>query len=150
MEREKAVLTNKYRREGKETPTAIAWLLGALAWLLPGAGHLLQGKWGRGLLLVGAVWAMFATGLLMGGHLFSLSGKDAGTNALLQAAPAIANLGTGGLYLFCSALGLNFAELPEQMRRATFEYGNTFLWVAGLLNYLSMLDAFDIAVGRKP
>ena len=143
-------LTTKDRREEKQQLKAIAWVMGAIAWLLPGAGHLLQGKWGRGLLLGGAVWAMFVAGLLFGGHLFSLTGKDAGTNALLQAAPAIANLGTGGLYLFCSMLGLNFAELPEQMRRATFEYGNTFLWVAGLLNYLAMLDAFDIAAGRKP
>jgi len=31
----------------------------------------------------------------------------------------------------------------------TYEYGNTFLLVAGLLNYLVMLDAFDIAAGRK-
>lgn len=124
--------------------------MGALGWFLPGAGHLFQGRWARGLLLGGAVWIMFAIGLLFGGHLFSFTAKEAGTNALLQAAPAVANLGTGGLYLFCSATGLNFAELPEQMRRATFEYGNTFLWIAGLLNYLAMLDAFDIAAGRKP
>lgn len=147
-------MTTKERREEKskeqETASYGAWLMGALAWFLPGAGHLLQGRWGRGLLLGGAVWAMFVTGLLFGGHLFSFTGKDVGTNPLLQAAPAIANIGTGGLYLFCSALGLNFAELTEQMRRATFEYGNTFLWVAGLLNYLAMLDAFDIAAGRKP
>lgn len=133
-----------------ETATASAWLIGAAAWLVPGAGHLLQRRWARGLLLGGTVWAMFIVGLLFGGHLFSLTGSDTGTHPLLQAAPAIANLGTGGLYLFCYAAGMNFAELPEQMRRATFEYGNTFLWVAGLLNYLAMLDAFDIAAGRKP
>jgi hypothetical protein len=38
----------------------------------------------------------------------------------------------------------------EHANYETFEYGNTFLLVAGLLNYLGMLDAFDIAVGRKP
>lgn len=144
-------MANKDRQEEKqETAPTQAWLMGALGWLLPGAGHLLQGRWERGLLLGGAVWVMFVVGLLFGGHLFSPVSKEAGTNAFLQAAPAIANLGTGGLYLFCYITGLNFAELPEQMRRATFEYGNTFLWVAGLLNYLAMLDAFDIAAGRKP
>lgn len=126
-----------------------AWIMGALAWLVPGAGHLFQGRWGRALLLGGAVWLMFIIGVLFGGHLFGFTAREAGTSPLLQAAPAVANLGTGGLYLFCSLLGLNFAELPEQMSRATFEYGNTFLWVAGLLNYLAMLDAFDIAAGRK-
>ena len=31
----------------------------------------------------------------------------------------------------------------------TYEYGNTFLMTAGLLNALVILDAFDIAMGRK-
>ena len=31
----------------------------------------------------------------------------------------------------------------------TYEYGNSFLIVAGLLNFLVMLDAFDVAMGRK-
>jgi hypothetical protein len=31
----------------------------------------------------------------------------------------------------------------------TWEYGNCFLIVAGLLNALVVLDAFDIAMGRK-
>ena len=101
-------------------------------------------------MLGGAVWVVFVMGLLFGGHLFSLFGGEASTSPLLQVAPAIANLGAGGLYLFCWITDLSFAELPEQMRRATFEYGNTFLLIAGLLNYLVMLDAFDIAAGRKP
>ena len=37
----------------------------------------------------------------------------------------------------------------ENAQRMTYEYGNTFLLVAGLLNYLATLDAFDIAAGRK-
>lgn len=142
-------MVNKSEEKQRESAPGAAWLTGALGWLLPGAGHLLQGRWGRGLLFGGAVWVMFVVGILFGGHLFSFTSTDTGTSPLLQAAPAIANLGTGGLYLFCSLLNLNFAELPEQMRRATFEYGNTFLWVAGLLNYLATLDAFDIAAGRK-
>ena len=128
---------------------AKAWLLGVAAWVLPGAGHLLQKRWGRALLLGGAVWSMFITGLLFGGHLFSLLGGDPNTTLLLRVAPAIANLGAGGLYLVSWLGDLFFAELPDQMRRATYEYGNTFLLVAGLLNYLAMLDAFDIAAGRK-
>jgi hypothetical protein len=42
-----------------------------------------------------------------------------------------------------------FADDPQQAARATYEYGNTFLLIAGLLNYLVMLDSFDIAAGRK-
>ncbi len=62
----------------------------------------------------------------------------------------IANLGSGLFILFCSvARLLDFADDPQQAARATYEYGNTFLLIAGLLNYLTMLDAFDIAAGRK-
>ena len=35
------------------------------------------------------------------------------------------------------------------MTAASYEYGNTFLIVAGLLNMLVVLDAYDIALGRK-
>lgn len=129
--------------------TSVAWLTGLLAWAFPGAGHLLQGRWWRALLLGGAVWAMFLAGMILGGHLFSLGGQEEGASALLRVPPMIANLGSGVLYIFCWATNKGFAEGAEQAARATYEYGNTLLLVAGLLNYLAMLDAFDIAVGRK-
>jgi hypothetical protein len=129
---------------------ADAWLMGLLGWVVPGAGHHFQGKWGRGLLLGGAVWAMFIFGMLVGGHLFGLGGREQGLAALLQVPPTIANLGTGLIYFVCWLTDTGFLDTAEQAKRATFEYGNTFLLVAGLLNYLSMLDAFDIRAGRKP
>ena len=61
----------------------------------------------------------------------------------------IANLGTGILFIICWLLGIGFGDDPVQAARVTYEYGNTFLLIAGLLNYLVMLDAFDIAAGRK-
>lgn len=148
-------LANRERRKeeqesnNREKSTTGAWLAGLAAWAVPGAGHLLQGRWGRALLLGGAVWAMFLAGILLGGHLFSVGGQEEGTNAWLRLPPTIANLGTGVLYLYCWVTNTGFAEGAAQAARATFEYGNTFLLVAGLLNYLAMLDAFDIAVGRK-
>lgn len=130
------------------TAPASAWLMGALGWLIPGAGHVAQGRWGRGLLIGGAVIAMFITGLVFGGHLFPLwENQTGGMSPLLQVPPMIANLGTGLFYLVCWVTGTGFVEHASY---ETFEYGNTFLLVAGLLNYLGMLDAFDIAAGRKP
>ena len=117
------------------------------AWAVPGLGHLAQRKWARGLLLGGVVWVMFFTGLALGGHLFRISGNDQGFSALLQLLPMSANFGAGLLYIFCWLTNTGFVE---QAQRVTYEYGNTFLLVAGLLNYLAMLDAFDIAAGRKP
>ena len=133
-----------------KTP-ANAWLMGAAAWAVPGAGHFLQGRWVRGLIVASAICGMFIIGLIFGGHLFGLGGGSGeGASSLLQLPPTIANLGTGLLYLLCWASNTGFSDAAEYARRATFEYGNTFLLVAGLLNYLAMLDAFDIAAGRKP
>jgi hypothetical protein len=123
--------------------------MGFLGWLIPGVGHLLQRKWTRALLLGGTIWICFITGLTMGGHMFSLSSSDPGASVLLQIPPMIANLGAGLLYIGSWLSGTGFADDPAQAARATYEYGNTFLLIAGLLNYLAMLDAFDIAAGRK-
>lgn len=106
-------------------------------------------KWGRALLMGGAVWFCFIVGLAMGGHLFDLT-DDAGKFVLLQVPPMIANFGAGAPYLVSWLANYGFADDPVQAARATYEYGNTFLLIAGLLNYLTMLDAFDIAAGRRP
>lgn len=81
--------------------------------------------------------------------MFSLS-TGQGSSTLLQVPPMIANLGSGVLYIACWLLDMGFVDDLTQAARATYEYGNTFLLIAGLLNYLTMLDAFDIAAGRKP
>ena len=132
-----------------EKPPGKAWLMGLVGWFLPGAGHLLQGKWGRAVLLGGAVWFCFLLGLAMGGHLFSPQSSDSGSSAWLQVPPMIANLGSGVLYVASWLMGVGFSDDSAHAARATYEYGNTFLLIAGLLNYLCMLDAFDISAGRK-
>ena len=135
--------------EPSEQPSGTPWLISLAAWFVPGVGHLWLKRWGRALVLGGAVWVSFILGLRMGGHMFSLS-TGQGSSPLLQIPPMIANMGSGVLYLFCLLFGIGFLDDPQQAARATYEYGNTFLLIAGLLNYLTVLDAFDIAVGRKP
>lgn len=123
------------------------WLMGVAGWLIPGAGHLLQGRWQRGLMQGAAVVLMFLTGLWLGGHLFPTAAQDGqNANSLLQLPALVANGGTGVLYGLCWLTNTGFRENAQL---STFEYGNTFLLVAGLLNYIVMLDAFDIAVERK-
>ena len=134
-------------KEVEPTPSS-AWLIGLAAWFIPGVGHLLTRRWVRAALMGSAVWLSFILGRAMGGHMFDLS-TGQGSSTLLQVPPMIANLGTGVLYIVSWLLGSGFADDPTQAARATYEYGNTFLLIAGLLNYLTMLDAFDIAAGRK-
>ena len=141
-------VSEKGKEPVEETPST-AWVMGFIGWFLPGAGHLLQRKWGRAALLGGTVWLCFVVGLAMGGHMFSPSPSDEGSSAWLQVPPMIANLGSGVLYIASWLAGVGFADDPQRAARATYEYGNTFLLLAGLLNYLSMLDAFDISARRK-
>jgi hypothetical protein len=97
----------------------------------------------RGLLLGGVVWAMFILGVNLGGHLYGFSESAAG---LLAYVFGFCDLGAGLLYFTARILGIAVAE---QSQLSTSEYGNVFLMVSGLLNYLLSLDAFDIGVRRK-
>jgi hypothetical protein len=133
--------------EADQTPS-YAWLVGLTAWFVPGAGHLMLKKWVRAAMMGGAVWVCFFLGLAMGGHMYDLNGQGT-SSTLLQVPPMIANLGTGILFIVSWLLGIGFGDDPVQAARVTYEYGNTFLLIAGLMNYLVMLDAFDIAAGRR-
>ena len=115
-------------------------LVGAVAWALPGAGHLLLGRRRTGLILLAALPLMFAIGLGLHGRLFPFD-----TGQPLVTLQALAELGMGVPYLCARLLGWAEGRVVAE----TYEHGNTFLVVAGLLNVLMMLDACDIARGRK-
>ncbi len=118
--------------------TAVACLA---AMIFPGLGHVVLGRWGRGLLLAGSLTAMFVLGLVMKGHLFTPVGDEKLTYVF-----TILNMGLGLPYFLCLAIGFG---LEVHATVQTFEYGNTFLAVTGALNLLAAMDAFDIAIGRK-
>jgi len=110
------------------------------AWVVPGAGHLLQGRWQKGIVFVVVLPLMFAFGLLLKGRLFPFELAQP-----LVALAALATLGNGVPYVIASAMGLGKGVVTA----ASYEYGNTFLIVSGLLNMLVIIDAYDISVGRK-
>ena len=111
-----------------------------VSWLVPGAGHLVQGRRQKGLVFLVSLVAMFAIGLGLEGRLFPFSFGDP-----LVGLAAVANLGMGAPYLAASALGLGAGVVTA----ASYEYGNAFLIVAGLLNALVVIDAYDVRLGRK-
>jgi hypothetical protein len=125
-------------REGAE-PGWLA-LVCALAWVIPGAGHLVQGRRQKGLIFLIALPLMFAAGLWLEGRLFPLEMSDP-----LVFLGGIANRGIGAPYLIARMMDAGLGTVTA----ASYEYGNTFLMTAGLLNFLVILDAFDIAKGRR-
>lgn len=127
----------------REGAAVSAWGFGLLGWLVPGVGHIGQGLIGRGVLAGATVWLLVALGVGLGGHFYSVFERGEG---LLSNVFGFCNLGAGLVYLAAMWLGVG---VVDQARLETAEYGNIFLMVAGLLNYLLALDAFDLKVGRK-
>jgi hypothetical protein len=112
--------------------------------LVPGLGHLLLGRWVRGVLLLISVVLLFILGLGMHGAL--VPPPVPGEFVSFRTLNAFANAGTGLPYVIALKTGQGEGVPTEQ----TADYGWLFLVVAGLLNYLIVFDAFDIARGRKP
>ena len=113
----------------------------AVAWLIPGAGHLLQKRWIRGFLLMASVATMFVLGLLMQGRIYRPNGGD-----ILDILGFVGDIGAGGFYIVSRAMDLGHGVVAQ----ATADYGTKYLIVAGLLNFISVADAYHIAIGKKP
>jgi len=109
-------------------------------WFVPGGGHLLQKKFGRGLTLLVCISAMAGLGLSMGGKIYPFQPENP-----LTILAFFADLGNGLFYLLSRFLSFGGGEL----KNATFEFGTAFIAGAGLLNYLVALDAYDLALGKK-
>ncbi len=118
------------------TKTAVAC---ALAWFIPGSGHFYLGKSVRAAVFFCAVLLLFSLGVWMDGRLFSL---ESGFFGLLR---FFADAAIGLPYLAGKLLGWGAGDI----RSLGYEYGNTFLYTAGLINMLFVLDAFDIAQERR-
>jgi hypothetical protein len=115
-------------------------LLCLAAWAVPGAGHFWLGQRRKGAIFLVALSLMFTIGLWLHGRLFSFDLSEP-----LVALAAIADMGLGLPWLTARMLDAGAGNVTA----VTYEYGNCFTIVAGLLNFLVILDAFDIAMGRK-
>ena len=119
--------------------TGFVYLPLIAGWLVPGAGHFLLRKWGRGTLLAASVFGMFALGIAMQGKLYS-SAHD-----VLDLLGLAGDLGNGLLFVLSRMIGLG----ADQVQVTTAEYGTRFIVVAGLLNVIAAVDAHNLRTGRK-
>lgn len=126
-------------------PPISKWLpVVALAWLIPGGGHFFLKKTYRGALLSASVVIMFVFGLMMNGYMFKPMTGDLLTT-IIYVGGFIGDMANGLLYLMARWFGYNQPDVAGH----TVDYGTKFIVVAGLFNILAMVDAFEIAVGRK-
>ena len=110
------------------------------AWLVPGAGHFLTGERRKAAIFFVVLNLMFAIGLMFRGEFFALDRSD-----LLVLLGGLAQWAMGAPRLIAGLAGAGSGDVIA----ATYEAGNTFLIVSGLLNMLVALDAYDLARGVK-
>jgi Family of unknown function (DUF6677) len=110
------------------------------AWVIPGLGHFLLGRKRRALILFLGIVVMFVLGLAMQGQFFST-----GSGSFLHTLGYFAELSIGvpmpAATFFGYAGGNTYFVCSD--------YGTAFLIAAGMLNVLAIIDAYDIALGRK-
>src|SRR5713226_7275202 len=117
--------------------TTLAVVAPLVGWLIPGGGHILLKRYGRGILLLVSVVAMFLIGLGMQGRIYKPNGGD-----ILDILGFVGDVGSGALYFL--------ARIMDWGDVMAANYGKTFLIVAGLLNFIAAADAHHIALGKKP
>jgi len=130
-------------KEEPAPPHPLTWMAVVtplVGWLVPGGGHFLQKRWGRGALLAFSVTSMFVLGLWMQGKVYSANFGD-----ILDVLGFVGDLGAGSLYLLTRALDWGRGSI----NLATADYGTKFIIVSGLLNVIAAVDAYDIAIGKK-
>src|SRR5215467_2909981 len=120
--------------------TGMAVLAPAVGWLIPGAGHLIQKRWIRGLLLMASIVLMYVFGLAMDGKIYKPNTGD-----LLDMLGFVGDLCSGGLYIISRAMDWGNTAISY----ATADYGTKFIVVSGLLNVMALVDAHQIAIGKK-
>jgi hypothetical protein len=132
--------TDKAKLVPSETLSLMSVLAPAIGWLVPGAGHMIQRRWIRGLLLFVSIVTLFLLGLAMQGRIYKANGGD-----ILDMLGFIGDVGAGGLYILTLANDWGQGAIAY----ATADYGTKFMIVAGLLNFIAVADAYHIAIGKK-
>ena len=128
------------RQDAIESNTQKIFLVCLAGYCVPGLGHALLGKWDRAITFFCSITFMFVIGLHLQGELFSPA-----FDSIFSILKFIADAGTGLFFWISLLSGLGGGDSTAY----TYDYANKFLYVAGLLNMLVVVDVFDITMGRK-
>jgi len=131
---------SKAKATSSDTINTMSVIAPTIGWLIPGAGHMIQKRWIRGLLLFVSIVTMFLLGLAMQGRIYKANGGD-----ILDMLGFVGDVGSGVLYILTLANDWGQGAIAI----ATADYGTKFMIVAGLLNFIAIADAYHIAIGKK-
>lgn len=128
----------------RETPNRnqVVGIVSAVAgWFMPGLGHLILRKWSKAAVYFVCIGALAFAGLAMRGAVFSASSDD-----IFDRLGFFADLGAGALYLLSHQIQVAGPDVAH----ATGDYGTRLFAAAGMLNLLTVLEAYDIGRGAEP
>ena len=117
-----------------------AFLFFCLGWLIPGLGHFLQKKTGKGVVFCSGVLALLVLGLTMQGQVTPL--YDLQPLTLIK---FFGSLGNGILFFIMKLAGLGLGNA----RAVSFDFGTTYIVSAGIMNVLIAINAYEIALKEK-
>jgi hypothetical protein len=112
------------------------------AWLVPGAGHVLLGKWKKGLFFFGLLAAAYAFGM----HIAGWRPVSFDDNPFYF----VGQYGSGVTLLIAKLRGAEKAILRPEIHPSWFDPGLLYVCVVGLLNLVIMLNTLDLKVAPAP
>jgi hypothetical protein len=109
-------------------------------WAIPGLGHLLLRQWSKALLYFLCIGGLACAGLVMRGGVFGGNSSD-----MFDRLGFFADLGTGGFYFLAHTI----QSAGPDVAHASGDYGTRMFATAGMLNLLTVLEAYEIGRGRR-
>ncbi len=110
------------------------------AWIVPGFGHLMLRRWMSAAVYFLCVGGLAFTGLFMRGAVFGPGAPD-----MFDRLGFFADVGAGGFYFLAHL----FQSIGPDIAHASGDYGTRMFATAGILNLLTVLEAFEIGSGRR-
>jgi hypothetical protein len=110
-------------------------------WVIPGLGHLLLRRWSKAAVYFLCVGGLACAGLAMRGGVFGTAAED-----LFDRLGFFADLGAGIFYFLAHLI----QPAGPDVAHATGDYGTRLFAAAGMLNLLTVLEAYDIGRWGEP
>jgi hypothetical protein len=119
---------------------AMGFAAAVAGWIVPGLGHLLLRRWSKAAIYFLCVGTLACAGLAMRGGVFGASSED-----LFDKLGFFADLGAGIFYFLAHQL----QAVGPDVAHASGDYGTRLFAAAGMLNFLTVLEAYDIGRGGE-
>lgn len=127
-------------REAPKSNPMLGVVAAVAGWLVPGLGHLILRRWSKAAIYFLCIGGLAFAGLAMRGGVFSFGAED-----LFDRLGYFADLGAGAFYF----LAHQIQTAGPDVAHATGDYGTRLFAAAGMLNLLTVLEAFDIGQGGQ-